>query len=88
MPDAAPGIGHVAGVPWDDMEMELGAGLAGGGAVVEVETEGVRRGGDVQGQVLLCPTIPGEEAGRLEQKRYGDIAQASDPGGDTSIRKF
>jgi hypothetical protein len=45
--DAAAGVGNVAGVARDDVEMELGHGLAGGGAVVEAEVEGIGRGGEV-----------------------------------------
>jgi hypothetical protein len=41
MADAAAWIGDVAGVAGDDVEMELGDGLAGGGAVVKAEVESV-----------------------------------------------
>ena len=41
MPDAVAGIGDVASVAGDDVEMELGDGLAGGGAVVKAEVESV-----------------------------------------------
>ena len=45
MADAAAGGGDIAGVAGDDVEMELGDGLAGGWAIVEAEIEGVGGGG-------------------------------------------
>jgi hypothetical protein len=39
--DAATGVGNIPGVTWDDVEMELQHGLAGGRAVVEAEVETV-----------------------------------------------
>ena len=39
--DAAAGIGDVAGVTRDYVEMELGNGLAGGRAVVETKIESI-----------------------------------------------
>ncbi len=44
MADPAAGVGDVTGVTWDDVEMELGHGLAGGRPVVEAQIEGVRSG--------------------------------------------
>jgi len=63
--DAAARVGDVAGVAGYDVEMKLRHGLAGGGAVVEAEVEGVGRGIEVRGQVLLRPDDPDEEAGFL-----------------------
>ena len=65
MSDAAAGIGHVAGVTRDDVEMELHHGLAGGGAVIQAEVEGVGRGAEVRGEVLLRPINPGDKASLL-----------------------
>jgi hypothetical protein len=45
--------------------VELEHGLAGGRAIVEAEVEGVWRGGEVRGQVLLRPVDPDQEAGLL-----------------------
>ena len=55
MADAAAGVRDVAGVARDDAEVELWHGLAGRGAVVEAEVEGVGGGGEVRSQVLLGP---------------------------------
>lgn len=63
MAEAAAGIGDVAGVARDDVEMELRHGLACGGAIIEAEIEGVGRGGQVRGQMLLGPVDPDEETG-------------------------
>jgi len=65
LPDAAAGIGHVAGVARDDVEMELHHGLAGGRAVIQAEVEGVGRGAEVRGEVLLRPINPGDKASLL-----------------------
>jgi len=51
--DAAAGVGDVADVARDRVEVELRHGLAGGGAVVEAEVEGVGGGGELGSQVLL-----------------------------------
>ena len=56
--DAAAGVGDVAGVARDDLELELGHGLAGVGAVVQVEVEGVGCLAQIRGQVLWGPVDP------------------------------
>ena len=63
--DAAAGVRNVPGVTWNDVEMELQHGLAGGGAIVEAEVEGVRRRAEVSLQVLLGPVDPDEETSFL-----------------------
>lgn len=57
------GVGDIACVAGDDVEMELGDGLAGSRAVVEAEVEGVGRWSELRGQVLLGPVDPDEKAG-------------------------
>lgn len=74
--DAAAGIGDVAGVARDDVEVELGHGLAGGEAIVEAEIESVGCGAEVRSQVLLRPVDPHEEpglfdAGQVLEKGHG-----------------
>ena len=49
------GVGDITCVAGDDVEMELGDGLARGRAVVEAEVEGVGRWSELRGQVLLGP---------------------------------
>ena len=61
MADAAAGVGDVAGVARDDMEVKLRHGLAGSGAVVETEVESVGRRAEVRSQVLLRPINPDQE---------------------------
>ena len=51
MADAAARVGDVARVAGDDVEAEVGHGLAGGGAVVETEFESVGLGSQLGGQV-------------------------------------
>lgn len=42
--NAAAWVRDVAGVAWDDVKMKLRNGLAGGGAVIEPDVEGVGSG--------------------------------------------
>ena len=63
MADATAGVGDVAGVTRDYVEVELWHGLAGGWAIVEAEIEGVGHWSELRGQVLLRPVDPDKEAG-------------------------
>ena len=83
MADAAAGIRDVAGVARDDVEMELRHRLAGGGAVVEAEVEGIWGGREFCAQLLLRPIDPDKEAGFLgagELLEPGDGAAGDDEG--------
>ena len=62
MANAAARIGNIASVAWNDVEMKLGYGLAGGGAVVETEVKGVRRRCEGGAEVFLSPINPHQEA--------------------------
>ncbi len=75
MADAATGIGDVAGVARDYVEVELRHCLAGGWAVVEAEVEGVGFRIQLGGQVLLGPVDPDEQAGFLG---VGEFLEPSD----------
>jgi hypothetical protein len=61
--DAASRVWNVAGVPRDDVEVEVRHGLASGGAIVEAEVESVGCRAEVRSQVLLGPVNPDQEPG-------------------------
>jgi hypothetical protein len=63
MADAAAGVRDVTGVAWDDVEVELRNGLAGGEAVVQAEVEGVGLRVQLGSEVLLDPVDPDEQSG-------------------------
>ena len=42
MPHAAPGVGHVAGIPWDHVQMHMRHGLSSGGPGVKAHVVAIR----------------------------------------------
>jgi len=78
--DATTRVRDVAGITRDHMEMELEHGLAGSGAIIEAEVEGVRRRAQIDGQELLCPVNPNEKSCLFGG---GEVVEPSDwPAGD------
>lgn len=62
MADATSGIGDVAGVAWDYVEMQLGDGLAGGWAIVKAEIKSVGLSFENGLQMLHPPIHPVEQS--------------------------
>ncbi len=79
MANAAPGIGDVAGIPRDDMDMDMGDGLAGGGAGIEPDVVAVGFGGEGGVEVVFDGVDEIEEGGL-----FG--GSGVEPGGDEPAR--
>jgi hypothetical protein len=63
MTNAAARVWDVTGVAGDNVKMELRNRLAGIGAIVDAEIEGLGCGGESVGEFFLRPIYPDQEAG-------------------------
>ena len=78
-PHPAPGVVHVAGIPGDDVDVEVHHGLAGGGADVHADVVAV--GMELFVEEGLCLPDEGEEGGELRVGRVeegGDVAEGDE----------